>query len=395
MTKTVLLTLGRLPKGLELARALAGAGCRVIVAEPFGWHLSKPSRAVARSYRVTAPNTDEAAYQRELLDIVSRERIDLIVPVSEEALHAARIVPHLPEGVQFYGPDHEGLVSLHDKKRFNADARAAGLRAPETVSGNSPEADRFVARHDYVVKPVDGCSGEGLRLCRKGDPLRAEDRRDGVILQQRIFGREISSQTISHEGRVLGTVLYEGLVHSGTVSCCFRRVDDVPAAEDWIAAYVRHRQHSGFIAFDFIVDAEGQPWPLECNPRLTSGLHFMNPDDVASCVLGAPPEHKVRLKPQRQFQEGHTTLTEAYGAFFRPREFLRRLGHMARSKDVLFTLRDPLPFFLMTPMSWPILRQVMFEGESFGTAATRDIVWHGRALVTEARQALSLGATDA
>jgi len=32
MSQTVLLTLGRLPKALEMARALAAAGCRVIVA---------------------------------------------------------------------------------------------------------------------------------------------------------------------------------------------------------------------------------------------------------------------------------------------------------------------------------------------------------------------------
>ena len=46
MQKTVLLTLGRLPKALELARALHDEGARVIVAEPFGAHVCKVSRAV-------------------------------------------------------------------------------------------------------------------------------------------------------------------------------------------------------------------------------------------------------------------------------------------------------------------------------------------------------------
>ena len=41
MTRTALLTLGRLPKGLDLARALAAEGWRVVVAEPFGWHLAR------------------------------------------------------------------------------------------------------------------------------------------------------------------------------------------------------------------------------------------------------------------------------------------------------------------------------------------------------------------
>ena len=85
MAKTVLLTLGRLPKALTLARALHGAGYRVVIAEPFKWHVCKPSRAVAASYRVPAPNTSQAAYLDALLDIVRSESVDLVLPVSEEA----------------------------------------------------------------------------------------------------------------------------------------------------------------------------------------------------------------------------------------------------------------------------------------------------------------------
>jgi len=30
----------------------------------------------------------------------------------------------------------------------------------------------------------------------------------------------------------------------------------------------------------------------------------------------------------------------------------------------------------MTPMSWPVLKQVIFQGRSFGDAATLDIQWY-------------------
>jgi hypothetical protein len=70
---TVLLTLGRLPKALALARACRAAGCRVLVADPFRWHLCRPSRAVDRCYRVTAPNTSLSAYLDDLEAIVRDE----------------------------------------------------------------------------------------------------------------------------------------------------------------------------------------------------------------------------------------------------------------------------------------------------------------------------------
>ena len=113
---TVLLTLGRLPKALELARCLHGAGCRVLIAEPFRWHVCKPSRSVAASFRVTAPNTDQAAYLRELREIISREEVQLVLPVSEEALHVAALRETLPPGVRLLCPPYETLAGLHDNQ---------------------------------------------------------------------------------------------------------------------------------------------------------------------------------------------------------------------------------------------------------------------------------------
>ena len=375
MRTSVLLTLGRLPKALELARCLHAAGCRVCIADPFHWHLSKPSRSVARNFQVTAPNDDQAAYLNDLLTIIEREKIDLIIPVSEEALHVTLLEPGLPEHARLFSPSHEILMALHDKLTFIERARTAGLRVPETYRATDPRAERLAAEMDYVIKPALGCSGIGLHLCRRGEPLDRAGRTNGALVQKRIHGREVSSLTLAQEGRILGTVIYEGLVFSGTVATCFRRVDDAPTAESWISDFVEHLGYSGFIAFDFMVDEKGDAWPLECNPRLTSGIHFMDHADLAACVLGAPRGHPIRLKPQNAFQEGHTTLTQAYAAIFRAREFLRRLGCVFRTRDILWSWRDPLPFILMTPMSWEILRQVIFEGATFGEAATRDIEW--------------------
>ena len=55
MSGTVLITLGRLPKVLDLARGFKALGYRVIVAEPFRWPLTGVSNVIARRYTVTAP----------------------------------------------------------------------------------------------------------------------------------------------------------------------------------------------------------------------------------------------------------------------------------------------------------------------------------------------------
>ena len=96
MQPTVLITLGRLPKGLDLARSFRRLGWRVIVAEPFRWHLSAMSNAVARRYTVTAPAIDRERYLGELCDIVMKEGVELVVPVSEEIMHVSHLAGRLP-----------------------------------------------------------------------------------------------------------------------------------------------------------------------------------------------------------------------------------------------------------------------------------------------------------
>jgi len=378
----VLLTLGRLPKGLELARALKRAGCTVFVADPYGSHLCKPSRAVRRSFRVTAPNRDPVAYRRQLLDIVIGEGIDLVIPVSEEGPHVAPIAADLPPHARMFGAGFQTLTKLGNKLRFAEMASGLGLAVPQTHRADTAAAAELAAREDHVIKPVHGSSGLGLKLRRGGDPLCEVDRTSEQLVQRRIGGRHVSSFTMARAGEAMVTLVYEGGVMSGTTAVCFVRADDVPQVHDWAQAFVRATGHDGFISFDFILDPEGTPFAIECNPRLTSGVHLVRAETLAAFVLDEPLPGGSPLKRPRKFQEGHTTLTEAYAALFTGRfgESVRRFGHMLTAKDVLFEWRDPLPFILMTPMSWPVLSRVMFGGMSFGEASTHDIQWRPEAV---------------
>jgi len=379
MTATVLLTLGRLPKALEIARALAGAGCRVIVAEPFRRHVCSPSRAVAKTFQVTAPATDPGAYFRQLLEIIASEQVDLVVPVSEEAMHVAGLHDRLPAGVRLACPPQAELLALHDKLQFARTAHAMGLDAPETYAANDPAAMTVTAVKDHVIKPVHSCSGIGVRFERAGSLQPSASISAASVVQTMIRGRHVSSFTLAHEGRELVTVLYEGTVFSGSVAVCFQRVDDCPSARSWISRFTGKTGYSGAISFDFIVDGKDRAWAIECNPRFTSGVHFVSPQGLAGALLDPANSGPAGLKLQRRFQQGYSTLTEAYAAFFRPKEFARRMGQMVRARDVVWQASDPMPFVMMTPNSWDILKPAMLGRMSMGEAATHDIVWTGPA----------------
>jgi len=373
--KTVLITLGRLPKALELARALKGAGCRVLVADPFAWHLCRPSNAVDQCFQTPPPATEQAAYLDCLLNIVKTEQVDLVVPVSEEALHVSLLASRLPPDTKLFSNPHDVLWVLHDKLAFNALARKAGLSAPETYLATDPNAQKLASSAPTVFKPRVGCSGKDMRMLTPDTVPSTVFATPDALLQKRVFGREVSTLSLCRNGEIIGHVTYEGLVFSGTVAVCFQRVEDAPQVEEWVAGFAKSGQHSHFLAFDFIVDSQGTPWPLECNPRLTSGIHFMDPDDLARAICSLDNASPVGVKPKARFQEGHTTLLQVYGSVLNPKSMARRASAMVRSRDVLWSGRDPLPFPMMTYSSWPVLKQVLFNGRTFGEAATRDIAW--------------------
>ncbi|WP_434051010.1 MAG: ATP-grasp domain-containing protein [Roseibium sp.] len=372
---TVLLTLGRLPKALELARALAAAGCRVLVADPFAFHLCRASNAVAKSFKTPSPHSCQEQYLSCLLDIVAREDVDLILPVSEEALHVSLLKDRLPDRTRLFALPNEDLQTLHDKYSFIQIAEKAGLRAPETHLASDAQASRLAASCDTVLKPRLGCSGQELRMLSPDSLPKEALGNSETIIQKRMFGREVSTLSLCRDGKVLAHVTYEGLVFTGTVAVCFQRVDDLPLVQQWVADFARTGSYSYFLAFDFIVDGDGTPWPLECNPRLTSGIHFLSPKDIAGAITNFEGATNVGTKPRERFQESHTTLLQVYGNFFRPQKALRHLRAMLSARDVLWSFADPAPFPLMTPYSWPVLKQVIFRGRSFGEAATRDIAW--------------------
>ena len=143
MSKTVLLTLGRMPKSLDLARGFHALGWRVVVAEPFAWHLCRASRMGSKSLRVRAPARDPDGYLDDLRKVIERERIDLIVPVSEETLHVAGLAEGLAAGVRLYAPPRAALIELHDKLTFARKMRALGLPVPDKPYPSVNSRDEF------------------------------------------------------------------------------------------------------------------------------------------------------------------------------------------------------------------------------------------------------------
>jgi hypothetical protein len=373
---TALLTLGRLPKALEVARALHAAGVRVLIAEPFARHLGGVSQAVERSFVVTAPTVDPQAYLDGLRAIVREQTVDIVVPVSEEIVHVSALHGSLPAGCRLASMPQADILAVHDKGRFVDTCLAAGVSAPQTHASDSPAAAALAAAHDCVLKPVSACSGRGVRFLRRGEPLPAVDERS--IVQRFVHGELVSSFSIVRRGQVRLTVLYRGAVMQGTVAVCFERIDVPPAVDDWIRRFVAHTVFDGFISFDLMIDRAGVVHGLECNPRATSGIHFVEPRGLAAALLDPDTAAPPALRPGRLAQQFYPCLTETQKSMFTAR-FRRNLHCLLNAREVTWEARDPWPFIAMPYTAWNIIALSARHRMTFGEVAMLDFAWDVRA----------------
>jgi hypothetical protein len=363
MTRTVLLTLGRLPKALDVARSFGAAGWRVVVAEPYGWTLTSASRSVAAARKLPPPSAGKAEYLSALAAVVAEEEVDFIIPVSEETMHVA----HLPGPIRRFTMPAEEVLRAYHKRSFVELAAGLGLAVPETHDLASEGAAALAARADFITKPVHSCSGRGVRFFNAGEAPPVETVE--TILQARVHGQVISSCAIVQGGHVVGNALYRGAQFSGSVAIAFERIEH-EATEAWIADFAAGTGWTGFLSFDFILDAGGQPWGIECNPRATSGLHFFETADIAPAILeGRPP----RFRAARELQQFYSCLTD-----LRPFRagYFSRLRRLLTVRDATWEGRDPWPFLSMTGTSWPIIREAAKRGATFGEVATLDVGWY-------------------
>ena len=126
----ILLTGGRAPVALELARVFHKTGHKVFMAESARGHLSQPSRALETNFLVPPPRQKTAAFLEALKAIIIKNKIDLLIPTCEEVFYIGMGRGQLP--CKVFAESIEKLQMVHNKWSFALHASDMGLPVPET-----------------------------------------------------------------------------------------------------------------------------------------------------------------------------------------------------------------------------------------------------------------------
>ncbi|MDG4666188.1 ATP-grasp enzyme [Mycobacterium sp. 236(2023)] len=360
--RTVLITGGKMTKALQLARSFHTAGHRVVLVESAKYRFTghRFSRAVDTFY--TVPEHTDSGYIRALCDIVRREGVDVFVPVSSPAssVREAEVGDVLRDFCDVLHADADTVRLLDDKVEFSSLALSLGLRVPDAhriTDARQIEDFEFPPGREYILKRIAYNPVGRMDLTR----LSAEhpDRNiefarslaisddDPWILQEFVAGQEFCTHSTVRDG----AVQVYGCCESSAFQVNYAHVDK-PEIQSWVNTFVAGLGLTGQVSFDFIEDADGDAYAIECNPRTHSAITMFYDDGrVAPAYLEAG---HPRIVPDADARATYWIYHEVW-RLLTQKDRRKRLRTILSGKDAIFDRNDPLPYLLVHHLQIPSL----------------------------------------
>ncbi|WP_282937506.1 hypothetical protein [Paenibacillus sp. RC67] len=411
--KRVLLTGGRAPATLDLARQLAANGHWIFMAESCPEHLCRQSRAIQRCYLVPEPAANPKAYVGALRQIINEERIEWLLPMCEELFYVAGGLSELSSLCRVFVEPLDRLRRLHSKWEFMQRVQKIGFSIPKTQLLTSQQDCHTFMEYEAEQASLRQATGEAAAVKWVFKPvfsrfsskvIIAEVTPDGWqprlrintlpisadmpwVVQQYIEGTAYCSYSIVHQGQMTAHAVYPVGFTAGIGACISFEAISHPWIDRWVERFVQEEGFTGQIAFDFIEVGDGTVYPLECNPRATSGIHLFRVEDrldEALFMQEVYPQKRVTPRPEQRAMI--TVAMASYGlagllSSGGWRRFPDWIRFLVSARDVVFRPSDPQPF-------WQQFRLVYWNGRRGAKqripimeASTQDIEWNGGEMV--------------
>jgi predicted ATP-grasp superfamily ATP-dependent carboligase len=312
----VLVTDGDARPALAIVRSLGRRGLSVLVGEERPVSLASSSRHCARHVTYPSPYRDRDAFERFLLDFVERERIDVVMPVTDVTTHSvSRTRDALGRHAAIACPSFEAFEFVSDKWRLLRAAARCGLPIPRTefVEGIAGLGD-VLHRLEYpaVVKPVRSRipTDEGWRpasvhyahseaeLCRlyeETDYLTSSP----SLIQERIVGPGLGVFVLFDHGEPITAFAHRRLREkppSGGVSVLRESVSLAPRLKEqatrllgplgWHGVAMMEYKQDGRTGDLFLMEVNGRFWG-SLQLAVDAGIDF--PYQVCQLALGRRP----------------------------------------------------------------------------------------------------------
>jgi hypothetical protein len=344
----ILITSIRAPGSLEWIRALS-KNHEVYGMDSLKYPVGRFSKHLKEYIQICSPKS--IGFEKMFLDVLDKYEFDLIIPTSEEIFH----IKELSDKVLAC----DAIYNLHSKHIFSTMAFADWSgNIPKTILKNNDEIQDDL---NHVFKPEHTRFGSEVYICPKNNTFVKKHHHDKWLQQEYIKGDEICSYTLAYEGDVIVNSFYQPVHRSGKAGIYFNWITDDRLARI-IAEFIKHYKLSGQISFD-VIKKDDEYYFIECNPRMTSGIHNVHHDilkNYVDLILTATTTKILRpinLKPSML-----CLLNIGKNGFF-------------DAKDVIYDSNDQLPFLGQFISFGEIVLKSLINGQTLVETTVSDICY--------------------
>lgn len=377
MAERVLLTAGRTVIALDLARQLHAAGATVFLADSFSRTMAAHSRSVAGSVQLPPPRFQFQAFVEALLAFIDAQRIDRLIPVGEEVLYIARALSRLRQACAVDCDEFQRLDAVHEKMSFQRLAATLGPAPPTWEVESDQQVEALLARHGpLVLKAVYGRFGRSfLRVGGRPIPPRPPGR---WLAQPYLVGRELCTFSLADAGRVAAHVTYLPRFRLPHGPAFYFEPIEHPQARQWAERFVHSQAFTGPVGFDFIEAPDGTLYPLEANPRFTSGVHLFGAAAAGEAGLAPALLSRSSASPlPRPAMIAFMMLAVALPQVRRPRGLMEWARAFGAARDVIWRRRDPWPSMNFMASARELRQLRRQHGLDLRAATTHYSEWNG------------------
>lgn len=378
-------------KGLHIAKTLAKAGHRVILAdaEEFWCSAAHWSCFISKFYAVPNLNSQDGneEYINGMINIAKMEKIDWYIPVSHTKTAVSDTI--IKQRLSMVNPQIKCLVFddpkltaiLDDKLLFLKECQKLNLQVPYFKQVHSSKdvcemaKKGLFSKAHYFLKPMKPYSVDRVNFTRI--PSNAEEfekyiacyesklnSNNPYLVHQFIKGKEFAANAIVVDGH---------LQAFHVCPCSPMQIDyDVvkhPEIKEWVETFCKAKQLTGFVCFDFLEDeTTGQVYCIECNPRLHSGVVSYHMQSNLERAIRGAMDVKFQLSAPLEAPVSSTHVYWLYNEIAKVGLFQQGLGEFVSilwtGKEAVLDASDPLPFFMLNHWQMPVmLLQALISGK--------------------------------
>ncbi|MCH2022058.1 MAG: ATP-grasp domain-containing protein [Saprospiraceae bacterium] len=378
-SKNILLTGGRAPATLHLARLLKQQGHIVCIADTFAKNLTSVSKYIDKSFITSAPRQSPKDFVAEMVNIITDNEIDVLIPTCEETFHISLHKSNFEKHCMVFTSDILLMQELHDKWKFNQLLKKLSLPFPKSfftkTQGELSSAIKEV--NQFVAKPVYSRFADKVIINDKNELGNVNiNEKEPWVIQEYIEGSHFCSFSIANKGHLSAHAVYPVGYRVQNGAAIYFEAIEVPEIEDIVTTIAKDKKYTGFLSFDFIKkETDGKFYTIECNPRVTSGIHLFDSKDAfmpfkKSLSICYPKENN-RMMLTVAMVLYNLAETRSWTSFW------DLIQCMLKAEDVVFSWRDLKPFFAQFMSIFYFYKLAKENNISILEATTHHIEWNG------------------